>query len=76
MVPAGHQRLILVEAQASRTVVPEMGLPLDRLATSVKRYRVDRFLVYRPQGDAARLLTLRPGVKAGDLDQLLTLVRR
>lgn len=74
VVPAGHRRLVLVEAKASRTVVPQMGIPLDRLASAVEHYRVSRFLLYRPQGEAARLSALRPGVQAGDLEQLLTLI--
>ena len=76
VVPAGHRRLVLVEAKASRTVVPQMGLPLDRLATAVERYRINRFVLYRPQGEAGRLSALRPGVQAGDLEQLLTLIGR
>jgi len=76
VVPAGHRRLVLVEAKASRTVVPRMGASLDRLAAAVKHYRLSRFLVYRPQGEAARLSALRPGVQAGDLERLLTLIGR
>src|SRR3990170_3240936 len=51
VVPAGHRRLVLVEAQASRTVVPHMGASLDRLSAAVKRYRGSRFLVHRPLGE-------------------------
>jgi len=76
VVPAGHRRLVLVEAKASGTVMPQMGMPLDRLAATVAHYRVSRFLVYRPRGDVARLLGLRPGVQAGDLKQLLALIGR
>jgi predicted AAA+ superfamily ATPase len=75
VVPAGHRRLVLVEAKASRTVVPQMAGALDRLVPAADRYRVSRFLVYRPQGDAPRLSALRPGVQAGDLAKLLMLIR-
>ena len=71
VVPAGHRRLTLVEAKASRTVAPDMAGPLDRLAAAVKRFEVRRFIVYRPHGEAARLSALRPGVQAGDLEGLL-----
>ena len=72
LVPTGSRWLVLVEAKASRTAVPQMAGPLDRLSTAISRHRVSRFLVYRPQGEAARLSALRPGVEAGDLERLLT----
>jgi predicted AAA+ superfamily ATPase len=75
VVPAGHRRLVLIEAKASRTAVPHMGASLDRLSTAAKGYRISRLLVYRPQGEAARLSALRPGIQAGDLQRLLTLIR-
>jgi len=74
VVPTGHRRLLLVEAKASRTVVPQMAASLDRLSTAISRHRVSRFLVYRPQGEAARLAALRPGVEAGGLERLLALL--
>jgi predicted AAA+ superfamily ATPase len=76
VVPAGHRRLVLVEAKASRTVVPNTGISLDRLAAAVKGYQASRFVVHRPQGEAARLSALRPGVQAGDLETLLALIGR
>ncbi|OGL14570.1 MAG: hypothetical protein A3K12_01435 [Candidatus Rokubacteria bacterium RIFCSPLOWO2_12_FULL_71_19] len=76
VVPAGQRRLVLVEAKASRTVVPQMAAPLDRLSAAATRHQVNRFLVYRPLGEAARLSALRPGVEAGDLERLLTVLGR
>jgi predicted AAA+ superfamily ATPase len=76
VVPAGHRRLVLVEAKASRTVVPQMAAALDRLGAAVTRHHVSRFLVYRPQEEAARLSALRPGVEAGGLDRLLARLER
>ncbi len=76
VVPTGHRRLVLVEAKASRTAAPRMAASLDRLSTAITRHRVSRFLVYRPQGEAARLSALRPGVKAGGLERLLALLGR
>jgi predicted AAA+ superfamily ATPase len=76
VVPAGHRRLVLVEAKASQTVVPNTGTSLDRLAAAVKGYQASRFVVHRPQGEAARLSALRPGVQAGDLKRLLALIGR
>lgn len=74
VVPAGHRRLVLVEAKASRTALPQMGTSLDRLFTAIKRYRVNRFLVYRPHGETAHLSALRPGVQAGNLERLFALL--
>ncbi len=74
VVPSGHQRLLFVEAKASRTVVPQMAASLARLAAGVRRYHVSRFVVHRPQGEATRLAALRPGVQAGDLRRLLMLL--
>jgi len=74
VVPAGHRRLVLVEAKASRTVMPQMGIALDRLAAAVARYRITRFLVYRPRGEPAGLSGLRPGVQAGNVGRLLALL--
>jgi len=76
VVPAGHRRLVLVEAKASHTVMPNMGTSLDRLFTAIKQYRVNRFLVYRPHGETAHLSVLRPGVQAGNLERLFTLIGR
>ena len=71
VVPAGHRKLVLIEAKASHTVMPAMADPLDRLARAVSRYEVARFVVHRPLGAAARLSALRPGVRAGGIDALL-----
>lgn len=72
VVPAGHRRLVLVEAKASRTVLPSMAPSLDRLSAAVTHHQVSRFLVFRPEDEAARFSALRPGVEAGDITQLLT----
>ncbi len=76
VVPAGHGRLALVEAKASRTVTPDMAGPLDRLAKSVTRYRATGFLVHRPGPDLAGLEAIRPGIRAGSVRDLLATLRR
>jgi predicted AAA+ superfamily ATPase len=76
VVPAGHRRLVLVEAKASRTVVPQMAGALQRLAAAVTRHEVTCFLVYRPQAPMARLSALRPGVEAGGVERLLARLER
>ncbi len=75
VVPAGHGRLLLVEAKASRTVTPEAAAPIDRLAASVSRYRTSGFVVHRPTAEIAGFSAIRPGVRAGSVQELLSAVR-
>ena len=66
--------MVLAEAKAWRTALPSMGAHLERLGASIRGYQVSGFVVHRPQGDAARISALRPGVRAGDLDRFLDVV--
>jgi hypothetical protein len=75
VVPAGHRKLVLVEAKASRTVRPEMADPLERLGRAISGYRVDRFVVHRLARDMAALSALRPGVRTGGIGDLLAVLR-
>lgn len=76
VIPTRHRRLVLVEAKASRTALPQMAAPLDRLSAAISRYQVSRLVVYRPHGEASRLSALRPGVEAGGLERLMALLER
>ncbi|MGH7150030.1 MAG: ATP-binding protein [Planctomycetota bacterium] len=75
VIPAGHRRLLLVEVKASRTASPGMAAPLDRLARSVAKDRVERLLVYRPSLEERGFEALRPGARAVGLDGLLDRLR-
>jgi hypothetical protein len=75
VVPAGHRRLALVEAKASRTARPEMAEPLDRLARAVRGYDVRRRVVHRPTKETRGLSALRPGVRAYGVEDLLAELR-
>lgn len=69
VVPAGPARLTLLEAKATRTLRPEMGAPLERLARAVRRYKTDAVVI----GLASREETfpaLRPGVRAASLEDI------
>jgi predicted AAA+ superfamily ATPase len=70
IVPSGGERLMLVEAKASRTARPEMALPLLRLAAAAVRYKTDRFVIYR-KSDAESSAVLSPGVKALGVKEFL-----
>ena len=50
VISTRRRRLVLVEAKASRTAMPVMGVPLDRLAAAIRRYEASRLVVYRPRG--------------------------
>jgi predicted AAA+ superfamily ATPase len=74
LVPAGDRKLILIEAKASRTVLPEIAESLFRLSKVVSNYNVDRFLVYRPSKGKESISALRPGTKALSLEKLLSVL--
>ncbi len=70
VVPRGGGRLALIEAKASRTVMPSDAEPMMRLARAIPKRTVDPFVVHhrRPE-DAAP--SLRPGVCAVSAVELL-----
>ena len=72
LVPWGDQKLILLEAKASRTVWPEIAESLSRLSKVVSNYDVDRFLIYRPSKGRESISALRPGIKALPIEKLLS----
>jgi predicted AAA+ superfamily ATPase len=74
LVPAGNRRLLLFEAKASRTVLPEMAEPLSRLSKAIDRYRVESFLIYQPSEETEALTALRPGIKALSLGKGLSVL--
>ncbi|MEE4608839.1 MAG: hypothetical protein V2L15_08125, partial [Desulfobacteraceae bacterium] len=72
VVPRGNRRIFLIEAKASRTVTPQMGEPLARLAKANSAYRIDSVVVHRSRKVPAGIKALRPGVRASSLAELLT----
>jgi predicted AAA+ superfamily ATPase len=71
IVPGGPRRLMLVEAKASRTVMPDMAQPLTRLAASIERYGTRSLVVHRGKESGMAGRTLAPGVSAVTLAELL-----
>lgn len=69
VVPAGPARLLLLEAKATRTLRPEMGRPLERLAKAVRRYKTDAVVIGLASREEA-LSALRPGVRAASLEDI------
>jgi predicted AAA+ superfamily ATPase len=79
VVPTGHRKLNLIEAKASRTVMPEAAAPLIRLAQSADGYQVCAYVVYRPGKTAPASSALREGVRAippQDLSHVLAVAAR
>jgi predicted AAA+ superfamily ATPase len=74
VIPHGHRRLLLVEAKASRTAQPAMAGPLRRLAEACEGYKVRCLVVHRPTNEISGLRTLCPGVQAGSVQDLLSVL--
>ncbi|MFM7571419.1 MAG: ATP-binding protein [Betaproteobacteria bacterium] len=69
LMPLAGGRIRLIEAKATRTPVPDMAAPMEKLASALRRTPgamggVDAVLVHRPARSVARTDALRPGVQA------------
>lgn len=71
VIPTGPARLALIEVKSSRTVKPDVAIPLERLQRNVKNYTTERFVVHRPSGDTQGMRALKEGTSAVDLKTLL-----
>ncbi len=76
IVHTGGNRLVLAEVKTGKTALPDMAAPLDRLAGSIKKYEVQKVVIYRPIADktAAKFVSLKPETKAVSLPQALTMM--
>lgn len=74
LVPEANRRLMLLEVKASRTAMPEMAESLHRLSNAVSNYDVRSLLIYRPSKQGPPILTLRPGMKALSVEELLSTI--
>ncbi|MCC7541177.1 MAG: ATP-binding protein [Deltaproteobacteria bacterium] len=75
VVPAGNRRLWLVEAKASRTVVPADARSPSRLRHAIDGYDVEAAVVHQESESAPRTTALSPGVQALSIAQLLRRLR-
>lgn len=71
VLPRGNRRLLLIEAKATKTMTPRMAEPLVRLSNAIHDYDTESIFVHRPSRGGKGISTLRPGVKALPLDELL-----
>lgn len=76
VVPAGHRRLVLVEAKATRTPTPAMAGSLRRLATAIQSYDLQLFLAHQLSRTTSPTSVLAPNVRAGGVRELLALLER
>ncbi|MFZ4694100.1 MAG: ATP-binding protein [Verrucomicrobiia bacterium] len=70
VVDRGNRRLILIEAKATRTPVPQMAASLTRMAHGIGRYTLQSFLVHEDHGQSTEPVALSPGVKAAGRSRL------
>lgn len=74
VVPAGPAKLILLEAKATRTLRPEMAIPMERLSRAVNRYETRSAVIgLASSGDS--FSALRPGTRAASWEELPSLIR-
>ncbi|MFA5362682.1 MAG: ATP-binding protein [Candidatus Omnitrophota bacterium] len=66
LVPAGNGRLLALEAKAARSVKPDMGAPLQKLARAVSRFKLEKYIVHLnpPHGANQEFHSILPGIKA------------
>ena len=72
LVPEANRRLMLLEAKATRTAMPERAESLHRLSKVISNYDVRSFFIYRPLRQIPPIQTIRPGMKALSVEELLT----
>ena len=76
IVPAGDRQLLFLEAKASRTVVPAMAGPLERLAGTKTGYTIAKVLVHRQSQGPLSTRALGGGVIALPVNQLSSIHQR
>ena len=70
LVPLSENRLLLLEAKASKTVRPSMGEPLMKLNKVITTYTTANVVVHQGPSTSPPLSALRPGIRAIPLKQL------
>ena len=70
LVPGGDRRLLLLEAKASRTVLPAAAQVLGRLRRAIEGYEVESWVVHRQSAQGEAMSTLAPGVRTQVVEHL------
>jgi predicted AAA+ superfamily ATPase len=76
VVDQGNRRISLLEVKASRTPKPAMAAPMARLAKSIDRYDVQRFVIHQGERDAALPKTVGNHAKAVGLERIHEILER
>jgi len=76
LVPVQSETLLLVEAKASRTIVPRDAIPLRRLARAVKNRKTRSIIVHRRSASGPTMKTVAPGVEAMSVVELSSLIEK
>lgn len=75
IVPRGADSLALIEAKASKTPLPAVARPLQRLAESIERYTTQSMVVHGGTAGGQAGTALLPGIAALSVGQLLERLR-
>ncbi len=71
LVPKDSQRLMFIEAKATRTLSSKMGDPLERLSPTAAKYKVSKTIVHLNLKKGTQpFLSLKPGISAIAVNQL------
>jgi uncharacterized protein len=76
VIPTGPAKLLFLETKATRTLRPEMAVPIERLTRAVKRYDVRSAVLGMASSndDGFIFPALRPGTRAASIDDLPSLL--
>ena len=74
IVPQGAAKLMLVEVKSTRTPLPAMAKPLDKLSKAIKNHECQSILVHKGKNGTPGQALL-PGIAAMNLEQLLGVLR-
>ena len=76
LIPVGDNRLVLAEAKAAKTVMPDAAKSLKRLSKAITAHETRSYVVHQPPAEITQLTTLTEGVKAVSLRDLLQAIPR
>ena len=75
VAPVRGDRLVLIEAKATKTPMPQMGKPLQRLAAGIRRYETASYVVCRAKTTPPGPKALSPGVRVAAVEGLADILR-